>query len=207
MPRSTSASYELPYQACNHSINMSHIKLILLDFDGTLADTKRANGEAYIQALSEVGVELSIDEYTAKYFGMRCREFLRDVGIASDEEARRLRSRKVEIYPNYFDSVSLNEPLWSWCQMMRDMGAKVWIVSTGHIDNITNVMRHLNIIDGVDGIISGDDVTNPKPHPECFLQAMARVGVSPNETIIFEDSHMGLMAAESSGAAFVKIVL
>lgn len=186
---------------------MSNIKLILLDFDGTLADTKRANGEAYIEALREVGITLNIEEYTAKYFGMRCREFLRDVGIESDDEARKLRRRKVEIYPNYFASVSLNTPLWQWCQMMRTMGAKVWIVSTGHIDNITNVMRHLNIIDGVDGIISGDDVILPKPNPECFLQAMKRAGATPRETIIFEDSAMGLEAAERSGAAYVKIAL
>jgi beta-phosphoglucomutase-like phosphatase (HAD superfamily) len=186
---------------------MSNIKLILLDFDGTLADTRLANGMAYIQALSEIGIDISIEQYTAKYFGMRCREFLRDVGIENDNVARILRRRKVEIYPNYFDSVSLNTPLWEWCQMMRRMGAKLWIVSTGHIDNITNVMRHLNILDGVDGIISGDDVTLPKPNPECFLQAMERVGVTPRETIIFEDSAMGLEAAERSGAAFVKISL
>ncbi len=195
------------YQACNHLIKMSNIKLILLDFDGTLADTRMANGLAYIQALSEVGIDISIEEYAAKYFGMRCREFLRDVGIECDEDARKLRRRKVEIYPNYFDSVRLNTPLWEWCQMMRTTGAKVWIVSTGHIDNITNVMRHLNIINGVDGIISGDDVTLPKPHPECFIQAMERVGATPHETIIFEDSAMGLEAAERSGAAYVKISL
>jgi HAD superfamily hydrolase (TIGR01509 family) len=68
-------------------------------------------------------------------------------------------------------------------------------------------MRHLNIINGVDGIISGDDVTLPKPHPECFIQAMERVGATPHETIIFEDSAMGLEAAERSGAAYVKISL
>ena len=186
---------------------MSNIKLILLDFDGTLADTRMANGEAYIEALREVGITLNIEEYTAKYFGMRCREFLRDVGIDSDDEACKLRHRKVEIYPNYFDSVRLNTPLWQWCQMMRTMGTKVWIVSTGHIDNITNVMRHLNILNGVDGIISGDDVTLPKPNPECFLQAMERTGATPRETIIFEDSAMGLEAAERSGAAYVKIAL
>ncbi|MBO7198439.1 MAG: HAD family phosphatase [Alistipes sp.] len=186
---------------------MSHIKLILLDFDGTLADTRRANGEAYIQALSEVGITLSLEQYTAKYFGMRCREFLRDVGIESDDDARRLRQRKVEIYPNYFDSVRLNTPLWEWCKMMRSMGSQVWIVSTGHIDNIRNVMRHLKLSEGIDGIISGDDVTQPKPHPECFLRAMELAGATPRQTIIFEDSTMGLQAAEASGAAYVKVSL
>ena len=91
--------------------------------------------------------------------------------------------------------------------MMREMGTKVWIVSTGHIDNIRNVMHHLNITEGVDGIISGDDVTKAKPAPDAFLLAMERVGVSPAETIIFEDSEVGLKAAERSGATFVKITL
>ena len=186
---------------------MSNIKLILLDFDGTLADTRRANGEAYIQALSEVGIDISFAEYADKYFGMRCMEFLHDVGIKDEEAARQLRRRKVELYPNYFSSVTLNKPLWEWCMMMRSMGTKVMIVSTGHIDNITNVMRHLNITEGIDGIISGDDVTQPKPNPECFILAMEREGVTPRETIIFEDSAMGLEAAKRSGAAYVKITL
>jgi len=90
---------------------------------------------------------------------------------------------------------------------MRRTGVRVWIVSTGHIDNITNVMRHLGINEGIDGIISGDDVAEPKPSPECFLAAMRAEGVTPRETIIFEDSAIGLLAAEASGAAYFKIEL
>ena len=186
---------------------MSHIKLILLDFDGTLADTRRANGEAYIQALSEVGINITWEQYTSKYFGMRCREFLRDVGIESDDDARRLRQRKVEIYPNYFHSVTLNTTLWEWCKMMHSMGSHVWIVSTGHIDNIRNVMSYLKLSDGIDGVISGDDVTRPKPNPDCFLEAMRREGVKPKESIIFEDSEVGVEAARRSGAAYSIIKL
>lgn len=186
---------------------MAQIKLILLDFDGTLADTREANARAYIAALSEVGIELSMDDYLARYFGMRCMEFMRSVGIESEDEICRLRRRKIELYPNYFDSVRLNGPLWSWCQMMRQGGSKVWIVSTGHVDNITNVMRYLNIEDGVDGIITGDDVMRPKPYPDCFLKAMQLEGCVPSETIIFEDSDIGLSAAESSGAAYVRVKL
>ena len=85
------------------------------------------------------------------------------------------------------------------------MGTKVWIVSTGHIDNITNVMRYLNLESDIDGIISGDDVTRPKPYPDCFLKAMDIEGVSPSETIIFEDSHVGLEAAKSSQASYVRV--
>jgi HAD superfamily hydrolase (TIGR01509 family) len=87
------------------------------------------------------------------------------------------------------------------------MGSKVYIVSTGHIQNIRNVIHHLGIEEGIDHIISGDDVMRPKPEPDCFLLAMEREGVTPEESIIFEDSEVGLEAAKRSGAPFVKIAL
>ncbi|MBR2976292.1 MAG: HAD-IA family hydrolase [Alistipes sp.] len=186
---------------------MAQLKLILLDFDGTLADTRQANARAYIEALGEVGITLSEEEYLERYFGVRCMEFMRSVGIASDEEIARLRRRKIELYPRHFGSVVLNTPLWEWCRMMRRMGSKVWIVSTGHIDNIRNVMRYLKLEEGIDGIISGDDVQHPKPSPECFLRAMEIEGATPAETIIFEDSQVGLEAARRSGAQYVAVRL
>lgn len=186
---------------------MEHIKLILLDFDGTLVDTRQANAHAYIEALKQVGIEITYKEYLERFFGVRCMEFLHMVGISDEMEIAHVRQLKINLYPKYFDSVTLNTPLWEWCQMMRRMGAKVWIVSTGHIDNIRNVMNHLNINNGIDGIITGDDVTNPKPAPDCFLMAMKSVGASPRETIIFEDSTVGLQAAEASGASFVRVKL
>ena len=184
---------------------MAQIKLILLDFDGTLVDTRRANALAYIATLAEAGINISEQEYLDRFFGVRCMEFMRMVGVEDETRIAELRRLKVELYPNYFDTVQLNRPLWDWCMMMRDMGAKIWIVSTGHIDNITNVMRYLKLDSGIDGIISGDDVTRPKPHPECFLKAMDIEGVMPSETIIFEDSVVGIEAAKSSGAPYVRV--
>ena len=68
------------------------IRLILLDFDGTLADTRRANTLAYVATLREAGYTLTEEEYAAKYFGMRCNEFLTRYGIADPGERERLRS-------------------------------------------------------------------------------------------------------------------
>ena len=186
---------------------MAQLKLILLDFDGTLVDTKDANAGAYIEALSEVGIAVDKQEYLDKYFGMRCIEFMRCVGLSNDDEIRAVRRRKIKLYPNYFHTVRLNTQLWEWCQMMRNMGAKVWIVSTGHIDNLRNVISYLNLSSGIDGIISGDDVERPKPNPDCFLEAMRREEVTPEESIIFEDSEVGVEAARRSGAAYSVIKL
>jgi beta-phosphoglucomutase-like phosphatase (HAD superfamily) len=78
-------------------------------------------------------------------------------------------------------------------------------IQPAKVKNISNVIKYLSIEDGVDGIISGDDVATPKPSPDCFLRAMDIVGSTPNETIIFEDSEIGISAAKSSGAGYVRI--
>lgn len=181
------------------------IKLILLDFDGTLASTEEANMEAYVAALAEQGIALDREAYRRHYFGMRCPEFLRELGIADESKIDHIRRRKIELYPTFFSSVKINEPLWSFAQDFRAKGGKVWIVSTGQKDNIANAMRHLGIEDKVDGVITSLDVVEAKPSPEAFLKAMSIEGVSPAETLIFEDSEVGLAAAKASGAPYFKV--
>ena len=183
------------------------IKLLLLDFDGTLADTRRANTLAYVDALAEEGYALDERTYTDKYFGMRCPEFLADIGFTSPEDIGRIRRRKIEFYPSHFDTVRLNRPLWDFVCSFRRAGGRAWVVSTGHADNIRNAMRFLGIADGFDGILTGDDAADPKPAPDCFLAAMAAEGVMPEETLIFEDSEIGLEAARRSGAVYVRVKL
>ena len=224
------------------------IRLILLDFDGTLADTRRANTLAYVATLREAGYTLTEEEYAAKYFGMRCNEFLTRYGIADPGERERLRLRKIALYPAFFDTVRLNRPLWGFCRQFRAQGGRVWIVSTGSRANIDNAMRHLGITvagqrtgstapgaagsytatagtdaatpgaawdpapgegpnGSVNGILSGADVEHSKPAPDCFLEAMRREGCTPQETLIFEDSEIGLEAARRSGAAYFRVTL
>ncbi len=194
------------------------VKLILLDFDGTLADTRRANALAYAATLREAGYPLTEEEYLGRYFGVRCDEFLRSYGIADPAERERLRLRKIELYPAFFDTVELNRPLWEFCRRNWRQGGRVWIVSTGSRANIDNAMAHLGIggpetpearcpAGRVDGILAGPDVARSKPAPDCFLEAMRREGVTPRETLIFEDSAVGLEAARASGAAYIRVTL
>lgn len=183
------------------------IKLIILDFDGTLASTEQANTDAYVLALAEEGITLDTEEYKRHYFGMRCEEFMRELGFTAPADIDRIRRRKIELYPTCFDTVRLNEPLWNFALDFRSQGGKVWIVSTGQKANIENAMRYLGIEDKVDGLLTSHDVAEPKPSPEAFFKVMDIEGVTPAETLIFEDSMVGLAAAEASGAAYFKVVL
>ena len=46
-----------------------------------------------------------------------------------------------------------------------------------------------------------EDIHKPKPDPEGFLLAMEHFGVTPADSVIFEDSDVGIEAARASGAA------
>jgi len=183
------------------------LKLLILDFDGTLADTRRANAEAYVATLKEVGYTLTEEEYLERYFGMRCPEFMRALGFRSPEEIDRLRRRKIELYPTFFSSVKLNRPLWEFSRQFRAQGGKVWVVSTGQPDNLRNAMRYLGLEEGIDGLLTGNDVARHKPAPDAFFEAMRRAGCQPGETLIFEDSAVGIEAARRSGAPYVVVKL
>ncbi len=186
---------------------MAQLRLLILDFDGTLADTRKANARAYVAALQEFGFELTEEEYLKYHFGVRCPDFLRSIGIHDELLIERIRLRKIELYPTFFSTLRLNSSLWNFAQDFRRQGGKVWIVSTGQVDNLHNAMRHLGLFDGIDGLLSANDVTSHKPAPDAFLLAMERAGVTPSETLIFEDSHVGVAAAKASGAPYVVVNL
>ena len=58
-----------------------------------------------------------------------------------------------------------------------------------------------------DTIVAGDDVENPKPHPEPYLRAAERLGVAIGDSVALEDSEFGLVSAVASGAATIGIPL
>ena len=57
----------------------------------------------------------------------------------------------------------------------------------------------------LDFTLSNQDVTKSKPDPEIYLKSMAALGVTPDETFIFEDSQVGIDAAKASGASYMIV--
>jgi HAD superfamily hydrolase (TIGR01509 family) len=58
-----------------------------------------------------------------------------------------------------------------------------------------------------DLVVAGDDVANPKPHPEPYLLAAAGLGVPITQCVAIEDSQFGLASAVASGAAPIGVPL
>lgn len=54
-------------------------------------------------------------------------------------------------------------------------------------------------------IVTRDDVTNPKPHPEPYLKAAQLLRVRPENCLAVEDSHSGVRAAHAAGMQTVMV--
>ena len=57
----------------------------------------------------------------------------------------------------------------------------------------------------MDFILSGEDIQNPKPHPEIYWTAISKMNVLPEETLIIEDSPYGLLAAARSKSHILRV--
>ena len=180
------------------------IKAIICDFDGTLADTFAANYHAYQEAFSEQGLTLTEETYRAA-FGLRYDDFMRHVNIHDPKIAQTIRERKKELYPHCFHLLRPNIALINFVSKFHAAGGKTAIASTARKENLENVVRYLNLAKDFDLIQSGNDVAHGKPNPEIYNRVMANFGVTPDETLIFEDTAIGVEAARASGALCIQV--
>ena len=180
------------------------IKAIITDFDGTLVDTYEANLKAYQKAFCECGKVLTPEAYKA-CFGLRYDAFMYQMGIIDIEIANFIRERKKRYYPLFFDCICLNHALLGVIDAFHKTGGKTAIASTARKENLMNVVKYLEIEGNFDCIISGLDVIQGKPQPEIYVKTMKHLCVMPSETLIFEDSDVGIQAAKASGANYIRV--
>lgn len=182
------------------------IKLVITDFDGTLVGTFQANYHAYCEAFRQEGLTLTEEDYR-KCYGLRFDGFMDTMGIEDVEVRKRIRAIKGECYPDYFGLLNVNQPLLDFIRMFRQGGGKTAVASTARGKNLTNALNHIGATGDFDLILAGEDVKEGKPSPEIYNTVMHRMGVSPDQTLIFEDSPVGLQAAQAAGAHYIKINL
>lgn len=182
------------------------IKLVITDFDGTLVGTFQANYHAYCEAFRQVGLTLTEEQYR-KCYGLRFDAFMDAMGIDDADVRKRIRSIKGECYPDHFGLLKVNQSLLDFIRMFRQGGGKTAVASTARGKNLTNALNHIGATDDFDLILAGEDVKEGKPSPEIYNTVMQRMGVTPDQTLIFEDSPVGLQAAEAAGAHYIKITL
>lgn len=183
---------------------MAQIKLLITDFDGTLVDTFDANYSAYQKAFAEYGLDLSEQQYR-NCFGFRFDDFMVAMDIADDEVKQGIRQAKGEYYPLFFDRLKVNRPLMSLLRHHKESGGLTAVASTARRKNLMNALDHIGALDVFALVLAGEDVRNAKPNPEIYNKVLQELSVNPDEALVFEDSPVGMEAAEAAHVNYIQI--
>lgn len=180
------------------------IKLLISDLDGTLVDTYQANFHAYRQAFAEVGLSLSPEDY-ARCYGLRFDRFMQKIGIEEIVISEKIRRLKELYYPEFFRFLHPNSVLLQFIRDFHQKDGWTAVASTSRRINLMRVLHAIGAVNDFDLILSGEDVLEGKPSPEIYLKVLEYFRLSPLQALVFEDSEVGLEAAERCGIPFIKI--
>lgn len=179
------------------------MKLIIVDMDGTLFDTKDVNYHAYRQALAEHGFNLDYDYYRDFCNGRHYTQFLPQITTEDKQILAAIHARKKALYPAFLSKARPNEHLIGILRALRGE-YKSALVTTASRANCSDILNHFQLTDLFDLVLTHDDIIHSKPDPEGFLKAMAYFDATAEETVIFEDSDVGLEAAKRTSASYYQ---
>ena len=182
-------------------------KLAIFDLDGTLFDTKDVNYNAYQNAIKMLGIDAEIDynNFCNLYNGKNYREFLpKIIPNISEEQLKKIHNFKKNIYQEHLDKAKKNDLLFSMIEEIKEK-FYISIVTNASKKNVKDILEKFSVKNLFDLLITQEDVKNPKPSAEGFLKAMNYFNISKENTIIFEDSEIGIQAANKAETNYVKV--
>jgi len=188
----------------------SRVRLCVFDLDGVLSETKDFHFSALNLALNEVqpGIAISREEHLQRFDGLSTMTKLRILNTEKGLESSKfgeIWDRKQEITKELLQTQPPHPGVRKAVKELYQSGFKVAVASNSIMDTIVSEIDRLGISDFVEIVLSNEDVTLPKPHPEIYWRAMMQAGAHPGNTWILEDSSVGREAALSSGAILVPV--
>lgn len=174
------------------------MKLIMVDLDGTLFDTREVNYKAYKDALNIYGYSLEYDYFCKYCNGKYYIDFLANIVKEEKQIIKSIHDIKKEKYNEYLSLARMNINLVELLKQCKKSTA-IALVTTASKANTYEILSKYNIKNLFDLIITGDDVKLSKPNPEGYQKALSFFNVEPQEAVIFEDSLVGIEAAEKCG--------
>ena len=180
-------------------------KLAIFDLDGTLFNTENVNYWSYSTALKEKNYNIDYDYYCKYCNGRHYKVFLPSIVKNNEEIIEYVHKRKKELYPEFLNKAIPNEHLFNIIKGLKE-DYYLAVVTTASKKNTYEILEYFQKKDFFDLIITQEDIVKPKPDPEGFIKAMEYFNITPNNTIIFEDSEVGIEAAISSKASVFKVI-
>lgn len=181
---------------------MANYKVVMLDFDGTIARTIPAILHASEKMLNMHGYEIDPVQ-VERNFGLALPEafrcFANDPTIDDDTveqmivEFNDIYRRECEPLIELFDGVSKT------LDTLKREGVTLLIASNNIREVLDRLTTRLNIAQYFDGIICADDVVNTKPSPDIALLALERYNVKGNEALVVGDSTYDMDMGREAG--------
>src|SRR5579875_44040 len=188
------------------------IRAIILDLDGTLADTEPIHFPAFAEVLASVGIELTREDYFARLIGYHDRDcftvVLTERGRAADEAAiAALVARKAAVYQKLIAERDVLYP--GAAEFVRRCAERFPLaIATGTLRvEADMILRRAGLKELFVDIVAAEDVEHGKPAPEIFITALGRLGfilrsrppIEPAECLVIEDTVAGVRAARAAG--------
>jgi len=203
------------------------VPALIFDCDGVLADTERdghrpAFNETFAEAGlpvrwsdEEYGVKLRIGGGKERMASLLTDDFVRANGLPADAESQKellagWHKRKTAIYKEMVQAGKLpGRP--GIARIVDEALAAGWalaVASTSAEESVRAVLEHVVGAETAArfAVFAGDIVPAKKPDPAIYLLALERMGVTPAEAIVVEDSRNGLLAAVGAGLRCVVTV-
>jgi beta-phosphoglucomutase-like phosphatase (HAD superfamily) len=181
-------------------------KAYLFDCDGTIVDSMPLHYIAWKSILAEWNCEFGEETFYA-WGGMPVSEIIsalnvRDgLSMPAEEVAKRKEALYFETLPELKAIPEVLEHIeFSYGQI------PFAVVSGSTRDSVTSSLEALGLLEKFETLVCAGDYERSKPHPEPFLIAANRLGVSPEDCLVFEDTGMGIQAATAAGMASVKVL-
>jgi beta-phosphoglucomutase family hydrolase len=181
-------------------------KAYLFDCDGTIVDSMPLHYVAWKTVLAEWGCSFD-EELFYSWGGMPVAEIIAALNVREGlampvEEITR---RKEGMYYKILPELKAVPEVLEHIQMSHGK-IPFAVVSGSTRDSVTRSLRALGILDRFETLVCAEDYTKSKPDPEPFLIAAERLGVAPEDCLVFEDTEMGIQAATAAGMASVKVL-
>ena len=177
------------------------MKLIILDFDGTLADTRGLIVMTMQQTIQELGLEHRTDDQCAAMIGLPLKQAFTDLIPMTDE----MGDLCVDTYRKIFKENNTNYTAPAFpnvletLQLLSDKGFTLTIASSRSHWSLMEFVESMNLQEVMSYILGGDDVTQAKPNPEPVLKTLEIFGCTPDEALVVGDTWYDIEMGRRAG--------
>ena len=183
------------------------MKALLFDLDGTLIDSMPHHHDAWVEWYARRGLPMNAAQFFASTAGRSNAEILLDLFPEhSVDEHVEMADAKEAIYREFAArELGLIGGAQAFVAQARAAHLRLAVCTASTLPNMALAFERYGIDRWVDTITSPADGLRGKPHPDIFLEAARRLGVAPEDCIVFEDAPLGIEGARRAGMKAVAL--